>query len=241
MHAAFPSTPHQTRSLQRLLHPGVAQLDAVLGLQLLVEVLHVQIEILLPVECEHLLHRRHRNPPMRRLAPSPVQQPVVPLFLIALPPPPHVPVTDPQDLRRLKPGNLLRHCLQHYILYFHRPLHRGPRISFHAPHGLPPSPPAKRTSHLLSHPDISCATDIDRPSRLRVRRGAAKVVRELEVVMKKSVPVESASASTASGFLDKKIKELGDWRGKTLAKVRDIIHKADPEIVEELKWVNATR
>jgi hypothetical protein len=59
--------------------------------------------------------------------------------------------------------------------------------------------------------------------------------------MKKSVPVESASASTASGFLDKKIKELGDWRGKTLAKVRDIIHKADPEIVEELKWVNATR
>src|ERR1700722_17708265 len=159
MHAAFPSTPHQTRSLQRLLHPGVAQLDAVLGLQLLVEVLHVQIEILLPVECEHLLHRRHRNPPMRRLAPSPVQQPVVPLFLIAFPPPPHVPVTDPQDLRRLKPGNLLRHCLQHYILYFHRPLHRGPRISFHAPHGLPPSPPAKRTSHLLSHPDISCATD----------------------------------------------------------------------------------
>jgi hypothetical protein len=49
--------------------------------------------------------------------------------------------------------------------------------------------------------------------------------------MKGSVPVESASAS-----IDEKIKELGDWRGKTLAKVREIIHEADPEIVEEWKW-----
>src|SRR5215471_13372936 len=39
-----------------------------------------------------------------------------------------------------------------------------------------------------------------------------------------------------SAFIDEKIKELGDWRGKALAKVRDIIHKADPEIVEEWKW-----
>jgi hypothetical protein len=50
--------------------------------------------------------------------------------------------------------------------------------------------------------------------------------------MKKSVPVESASAS-----IDKKINELADWRGKTLAKVREIIHQADPEIVEEWKWM----
>jgi hypothetical protein len=49
--------------------------------------------------------------------------------------------------------------------------------------------------------------------------------------MKGPVPVESASA-----LIDEKIKELGDWRGKTLANVRDIIHKADPEIVEEWKW-----
>jgi hypothetical protein len=45
-------------------------------------------------------------------------------------------------------------------------------------------------------------------------------------------PVESASA-----VLDARIKELGDWRGQTLAKVREIIHDADPEIVEESKWV----
>jgi hypothetical protein len=41
---------------------------------------------------------------------------------------------------------------------------------------------------------------------------------------------------SASTFIDEKIKELGDWRGKTLAKVREIIREADLEIVEEWKW-----
>src|SRR5215471_1091785 len=41
----------------------------------------------------------------------------------------------------------------------------------------------------------------------------------------------------AAALIDNRIKELGDWRGKTLAKVRGIIHEADPEIVEEWKWV----
>ena len=53
--------------------------------------------------------------------------------------------------------------------------------------------------------------------------------------MKKSVAVESASAS-----IDERIKKLGDWRGQTLAKVRALIHEADPEIVEEWKWVKPT-
>jgi hypothetical protein len=43
-----------------------------------------------------------------------------------------------------------------------------------------------------------------------------------------------------NALIDKKIKHLGDWRGKTLAKVREIIHEADPEIVEEWKWVKPT-
>ena len=51
--------------------------------------------------------------------------------------------------------------------------------------------------------------------------------------MKNNTAAESAK-------LDAKIKELGDWRGKTLAKVREIIHQADPEIVEEWKWAKAT-
>jgi hypothetical protein len=41
---------------------------------------------------------------------------------------------------------------------------------------------------------------------------------------------------SASACIDEKIKELGDWRGKMLAKVRGIIHAADSEIVEEWKW-----
>ena len=44
----------------------------------------------------------------------------------------------------------------------------------------------------------------------------------------------------ASAMIDEKIKGLSDWRGRTFAKVREIIHAADPEIVEEWKWVKAT-
>src|SRR5262249_6259052 len=49
--------------------------------------------------------------------------------------------------------------------------------------------------------------------------------------MKKPVPAESAPA-----LIDQRIEELGDWRGKMLAKVRKLIHVADPDIVEEWKW-----
>jgi hypothetical protein len=41
---------------------------------------------------------------------------------------------------------------------------------------------------------------------------------------------------TAAARIDGKIKELGDWRGETLAKVRALVHAADPEIMEEWKW-----
>ena len=53
--------------------------------------------------------------------------------------------------------------------------------------------------------------------------------------MKETVPVESAPA-----VIDARIKELRDWRGKMLAKVRGIMRAADPEIVEEWKWAKAT-
>ncbi len=52
--------------------------------------------------------------------------------------------------------------------------------------------------------------------------------------MKNPIPVESASAT-----IDAKIKELADWRGETLAKVRDLIHKAAPAIVEGWKWMGS--
>src|SRR5215470_3071121 len=50
--------------------------------------------------------------------------------------------------------------------------------------------------------------------------------------MKKPLPATSASA-----LIDARIKELGDWRGTMLAKVRALIHEADPEIVEEWKYM----
>ena len=49
--------------------------------------------------------------------------------------------------------------------------------------------------------------------------------------MQTTVPTQSAST-----LIDARINELADWRGATLAKVRELIHRADPEIVEEWKW-----
>jgi hypothetical protein len=46
--------------------------------------------------------------------------------------------------------------------------------------------------------------------------------------------------SSASEQIDERITELGDWRGETLSKVRGIICEADPDIVEEWKWVKPT-
>jgi len=49
---------------------------------------------------------------------------------------------------------------------------------------------------------------------------------------KQPVPADSAAA-----FIDQRIKDLPDWRGQTFAKVRTLIHQADPDIVEEVKWM----
>ena len=50
--------------------------------------------------------------------------------------------------------------------------------------------------------------------------------------MKKSVPPETASA-----YIDAHIKVLADWRGKTLSRMRKLIKQADPDVVEEWKWM----
>jgi hypothetical protein len=55
--------------------------------------------------------------------------------------------------------------------------------------------------------------------------------------MEKSGAAEGQSASES---IDNKIAELGDWRGETLARMRKLIHEADPEVVEEWKWAKAT-
>jgi hypothetical protein len=58
--------------------------------------------------------------------------------------------------------------------------------------------------------------------------------------VKKSIAKKPVATESAAANIDARIRELGDWRGKILAKVRQIIHEADPEIVEEWKWAKAT-
>jgi hypothetical protein len=55
------------------------------------------------------------------------------------------------------------------------------------------------------------------------------------------MPKSSAeSVDSPSQLIDARIEELGDWRGKTLSRLRALIRKADPEVVEEWKWRKAT-
>jgi hypothetical protein len=54
------------------------------------------------------------------------------------------------------------------------------------------------------------------------------------------MPNVSGKGKSPSRMIDERIKELGDWRGKTLSKVRGIIKEADPDIAEEWKWVKPT-
>jgi len=52
-------------------------------------------------------------------------------------------------------------------------------------------------------------------------------------------PTSSSNADTASANITQRIEGLGDWRGKTLAHLRQLIHDADPKVVEEWKWAKA--
>ncbi|MBP2508182.1 hypothetical protein J2855_001817 [Agrobacterium tumefaciens] len=54
--------------------------------------------------------------------------------------------------------------------------------------------------------------------------------------MAKTVTEKAAEEAAASEVIDRKIAELGDWRGETLAHIRAVIRTADPEVIEEVKW-----
>lgn len=54
--------------------------------------------------------------------------------------------------------------------------------------------------------------------------------------MVKKASENDIEETAASDFIDQKIADLGDWRGDMLARVRAIIKKADPDVVEEVKW-----
>jgi hypothetical protein len=54
----------------------------------------------------------------------------------------------------------------------------------------------------------------------------------------KSPPTEQATGKPASRLIDQRIRDLGEWRGETLARMRALILEADPEMTEEWKWMN---
>lgn len=76
-------------------------------------------------------------------------------------------------------------------------------------------------------------------------RQLAPIIRRATITTKKAATTmkkttsgskEGEKEETPSQLIDARIKELGDWRGETLAGVRKLIHQADPDVVEEWKW-----
>ena len=55
-------------------------------------------------------------------------------------------------------------------------------------------------------------------------------------VKRKNDSSKGQGADSPAQLIDARIEEMGDWRGETLARVRDLIKQADPEVVEEWKW-----
>ena len=58
----------------------------------------------------------------------------------------------------------------------------------------------------------------------------------MAMVRKTGGSTEAGGGESPSRLIDARIVELGDWRGKTLARVRQLIHEADPDVIEEWKW-----
>jgi hypothetical protein len=70
------------------------------------------------------------------------------------------------------------------------------------------------------------------------RKTAARLVAAKAAKPRKAAATSSAHMS-ASTRIDKKIADLGDWRGERLAELRTLIHEVDPEVVEEWKWMGS--
>jgi hypothetical protein len=79
-----------------------------------------------------------------------------------------------------------------------------------------------------------------KPANVAVARKAAARQVAAKAATRPSPDKEKRAAKggdAASKLIDRRIRELGDWRGKTLEKVRRLIKRADPDIVEEWKWM----
>ena len=73
-------------------------------------------------------------------------------------------------------------------------------------------------------------------SHIQVRVSDSSMKKAAATVKKKSASSEATAGGSPAQLIDASIKELGDWRGETLARVRALIKQADPDVVEEWKW-----
>jgi hypothetical protein len=88
---------------------------------------------------------------------------------------------------------------------------------------------------------MRAATDLDEPafaSRSPDQVTSTATMKKATTTMKKTTRGSKGTKAGASPsrLIDARIKELGDWRGETLARVRSLIKQADPDVVEEWKW-----
>jgi hypothetical protein len=84
-------------------------------------------------------------------------------------------------------------------------------------------------------PDRKAATRKTRPAKAGAK--ARPAARTAKPAKPKTTGHEQASGKAAAKLIDQRIREVGGWRGETLARMRGLIHDADPEIVEEWKWM----
>lgn len=95
-----------------------------------------------------------------------------------------------------------------------------------------------RSHHILG---VSTMASKSTKKATAKKKTANKKADAKRVTTKTSDPPQAVATSsdptTASKRIDKKIADLGDWRGKRLAEIRKLIHEVDPEVVEEWKWM----
>ena len=130
--------------------------------QLLVKMPHVEVEVLLAIQLQHLLDRLHRHPLWARPLFATVEQTVVPKLLVALAPAPQAAIAYPDDLGRLPPFQAARHRLQNHFLNLHGPFRFRGGQQFAGGLHLPACPVAvsDRTDHVLIQADTSNANNI---------------------------------------------------------------------------------
>ena len=79
---------------------------------------------------------------------------------------------------------------------------------------------------------------VKRASRARgAHKSAAKAKKTVNAGTKAKSPPKAGATGEASRLIDQRIRDLGGWRGETLARMRALILEADPEMIEEWKWM----